>query len=555
MLVLITNSIYLPIRNKMKIAQFSTNDIQGGAAKASYRLFESLQSTSVTYFVKNKTLTNSNIITLEPTQSQNTSLEHKIHTFHINKNRANISNTLFSFTYNDIQLPNLMAYDIINLHWIDYFLSLNNLYELVLLNKPIVWTLHDMKPFTGGCHYSSGCEEYQKKCKACIQLKQDDFNLPKKILKLKKTIFRNANITLVTPSKWLKKEAKKSSLFKNKPIKVIPNAVNSNIFKAHKKKEAKKYFNINTNSIILGFGAASHTEQRKGFKELLKALETIKDDLNKLNVKALFFGTSQTDNFPIETINLGHIKDEDTLSKVYSACDIFVLPSKEDNLPNTILESLSCATPIIAFNVGGIKDIVSNKNGILVKKNDTKALSNAILSLIKNKKLRRKLGIQGQKLIQEEYQLQHQEKKYLKLYNKLHLQPNNKRNNKGHIKTNLKKFFNEITNYTIINNPENESITFSKNFNTFFNQIKKLDSTNKYVIYGNGTIGQTIQKLLSKNIVDYVDINDINHHPKNLITMQYDKILISVLGREKEILSYLTEELNINRDKIIIINI
>jgi len=556
------------MNNKLKIAQFNRDDIQGGAAKASYRLYRGLKKldASIDYFVKNRSLEDPNIIKLKQLPNNIKNFESKINHQYINQNRSLKTNTLFSFSYNNSILENISKYDIINLHWIDFFLSFENIYSLCQTNKPIVWTLHDMRPFTGGCHYSNTCEEFSKDCLKCAQLLEDKLYLPNKNLNLKQQIIENANLTIVTPSIWLAKEAKKSLLFKNKRIEVIPNSIDSTIFQAIDKNKAKELLKIETDTIVLGFGVLNHNERRKGFNELLIAIKKIESSLKEKKVIGLFFGQSDIKDFPIPIINNGHISDEKELSLVYSALDIFILPSLEDNLPNTILESLSCQTPIIAFDTGGIRDIVSKENGILVEKSNTSSLSNAILELVNDKKLREEKGKRGRELIVKNYQIETQAKRYLELYQEL-------------IKTkynyitevDINKTLDPIIGYVSRNyslyDPEpiskqREKEIFLKNFRSFFKSISNLDKKDKYLIYGAGTVGQTIKAFLAEEyFVAFIDTsselisknieNNKSYSPKNISNMKFDKIIISVLGQEEEIKRYLINSYNIEKSKIL----
>lgn len=549
------------MNNKIKIAQFNRDDFHGGAGKASHRLFNSLKDKNeVYYFVKNKTIHNENIIKLN--QIQNDSLdkiESIINNQYIHKNRTSISNTLFSISLNNSNLPNLNNYDIINLHWVNFFLSFNNLYELTKLNKPIVWTLHDMESFTGGCHYANICTNFENNCKNCMQLLEDKLFLPNKILKLKNKIFKNANITLVSPSKWLAKEVKKSKLFSKKEVVVIPNGIDSNIFKAYDKKVAKKTFDIDENKIVLGFGAVHHKEKRKGFKELLEALSKINTILKEKDIIGLTFGNADDSLIDTPIINIGNIQDEDVLSKAYSACDIFILPSLEDNLPNTILESLSCETPVIAFDTGGIKDIISNEVGIVVKKGNSSLLASAILNLINDQELRKKMGKRGRIKIKKEYQDSHQAKRYEDLYKKLI----NKQNNTLHKEDNIESSINKIIGSIYLKYADefDQKKKFNQQIRNFYSKISNLDKNLIYIIYGNGSIGKIISSILDKRIkFHFVDnrCNTIsnNIYPlKSLESLKYDKIIISVLGKEEEIINFLIEELNIHKNKIITMDI
>lgn len=537
----------------LKVAIFSTEDIHGGAARASARLGYGLlkdNRVDLTYYVKNKKEDVPTTKFLESNDNMLIDVEQMVQHHYINTNRTDLSNTFFSFSYNGVKLKNLDSYDILNLHWIEKFISLDNLYELSRVNKPIVWTLHDMKPFTGGCHYSSNCNDFMKNCEECSQLVNDSQNLTSSVLNIKHKIFKDANITIVSPSVWLAEEAKKSLLFKNKRVEVIPNGVDSAVFKPMNKVLAKKELGIGENTIVLTFGVMNHAEKRKGFSELIDVIKLLKEKIKNLNVIALFFGTSCDVDFPIPVVNIGAVCDDKKLSIIYSAADIFILPSLEDNLPNTILESLSCETPVVAFDTGGAKDIINDNNGKIVPKGDVQSLSDEIYNLIIHKDLREQKGKNGRKLIVSKYQLNHQADAYIKLFQEL----KNKKFDYVENKLDINSNFDGLVGYTIRERKIDNSrrLDFSKDYNILYNQIDKLKNNNyEYVIYGYGTIGKTTQSLIPEKIVDYVDIANEEKHPRNLVSMKFDKIIISVLGREDSIIKYLVEELGIKRDIII----
>lgn len=201
----------------MKISIFNTSDNKGGAARAAFRLFKSLENhgIDINFYTRQKYLTRENIIKLG--SRHNTKIENILQKNLILNNRTDISNTFFSISYSGITFDDMPKdCDIINLHWVEKFLDNHSLKEFTKLNKPIVWTLHDMKPFTGGCHYNAGCREFENECLDCQQLKCNPHNLTNMILKEKIKILKNANLTIVTPSKWLAEEAKKAHFLRIK---------------------------------------------------------------------------------------------------------------------------------------------------------------------------------------------------------------------------------------------------------------------------------------------------------------------------------------------------
>jgi glycosyltransferase involved in cell wall biosynthesis len=307
--------------------------------------------------------------------------------------------------------------DIIHLHWIAEMVDYAEFFPQVT-DKPIVWTLHDMNPFTGGCHYSRGCRKYESMCGACPQLgsgKDDD--LSKEIWARKECYYRDRRIHVVTPSRWLADCARKSQLFKKHKVEVIPNSVQTTIFEVKDKKQSREYFNLPKEGGLILFGAENASNPRKGIKNLTNALGLLED---KIGIGVVIFG-SMSDTlmkdirFPVYP--LGAIKDEASLAYCYSAADVFVIPSLEDNLPNTVLESMACGTPVVGSDVGGIPDMVKpGKTGALAKAGDVQELADGIQWMMEHPEDRRQMGINAREVVGREYTLEIQARRFIDLY-------------------------------------------------------------------------------------------------------------------------------------------
>lgn len=421
----------------MKIVQVNTFDIQGGAARAAYRLHKGLRQSGEDsrMLVRYKASTDDSVYGIDIERSHETIdaevLAQAVQEQYVNAHRTDLSNTLFSLAYPGCDLSELDIVrdaDIINLHWIVNYQSLTTLQKLFALGKPVVWTLHDQWAFTGGCHYSVGCKKYEKDCSVCPQLADDPFDLAAAVLKDKVELFSGANLTIVTPSRWLASCAKASKLFRELRIETIPNSLETDVFSPIQKSEAKQKLGLPDNTRTLLFGAESGEEKRKGFSKLVASVQHCKTDpkfqeiVRDGGIKIICFGHpgKELDTIGIPVVSLGHLSSDELIRTAYSAADIFVLPSLEDNLPNTILESLSCGTPIVAFEVGGIPDVViDGVTGKLVPAYDTKKMSKAIISLIADPTQREEMGRRGRQIILEGYSLKKQAQNYLSLYKEL----------------------------------------------------------------------------------------------------------------------------------------
>lgn len=277
------------------------------------------------------------------------------------------------FSSFNVSIENLIKEsDIINLHWIANFIDYKSFFKKI--EKPVVWTLHDMNPFTGGCHYSFDCNKYINNCETCFQLQGiSQRNLSELVLKEKYHALKNQNITTVTLSDWLTHCVKKSFVFSNTKNRHIPNGLSDKYFHYIEKNQARTKLGLSNDYKYILFVSDSIYNYRKGVKYIIDASKNMEENVRFLLVgKGIF----EKENF----INFGVINDEKKLAQIYAAADLFVIPSRADNLPNTVLESLFCGTPVVGFNVGGIKDMVKeNINGNLTDEISTRSLLKTII--------------------------------------------------------------------------------------------------------------------------------------------------------------------------------
>jgi len=266
--------------------------------------------------------------------------------------------------------------DIINIHWMGGgFLRIE---DVAKMKRPIIWTMHDMWPLTGICHYSGECFEYKKSCSQC-QIANS--KLSKVIAKVnwkrkRRTYSKSKQIGFVSPSSWLYKIAKQSSLLSDKLIYHIPNPIDVEIFKPVEKSVAKNILGLDSQNKYILFGALDATsDRRKGLLEFIKSLKNIKNQ----KIRVIFMGDLSNDN-NIKSGNLnrsnfyfmGRLYDNLSLRLLYSACDVVAVPSLQENLSNIIMEAMSCGTPVVAFDVGGNRDMVDHmENGFIANPSDS----------------------------------------------------------------------------------------------------------------------------------------------------------------------------------------
>jgi glycosyltransferase involved in cell wall biosynthesis len=286
------------------------------------------------------------------------------------------SSELASLNQSAIKAPT--AYDIINLHWVSNFLSPSSVKLFLDSGRPVVWTLHDMLPFTGGCHYTSGCENFITNCENCPQVINNYSNHPMKVLETKKRLWQD-RITIISPSVWLANQARKSQIFCNSRIEVVPNGIDTMEYQPWDKKRARRILGLPLDKKIILFACHSHGERRKGFQEALMMLVSLNRRRQDLHLVTIGRPSDETNDLFIPNTGFGFLHSSEQLSMIYSACDVTLLPSLEDNLPNIILESLSSGTPVAGFSTGGIEDLIKDGiTGYLAPTKDILALRAAI---------------------------------------------------------------------------------------------------------------------------------------------------------------------------------
>ena len=406
----------------MKILIVSTFDEFGGAAKATYRIHKSLltQGIDSKMLVQRKQSDDETVQTLSKTKIKKVAnyflrpaLDRSPLVFYKNK-------TLFSPSWvgfsNIVDTINEINPDIVHLHWICG--GLIKIEDLTRIKAPIVWGLLDMWAFTGGCHYNQHCENFKKNCGNCKILgSKTDYDLSRLIHYKKKKVYNQLpSMTIIGHSKWLANSAKQSSLLKKNKILNIPSAIDTTIFKSFNKAISRDLWGLPQDKKLVLFGAMEATSDlRKGFKELSEALYRLESN----NIEFVVFGSNEPKNppnFRFKTHYLGYVNDDKNLANLYSAVDVMVVPSLQENLSNAILESLACSTPVVGFNIGGNSDMIEyKKNGYLAKPFDINDLKDGV-EWVLNAKNYDELCVNARNKIMREFDSVVVAKKYTELY-------------------------------------------------------------------------------------------------------------------------------------------
>jgi glycosyltransferase involved in cell wall biosynthesis len=414
----------------MKPLILSTSDIEGGAARSSYRLHQGLQRINV----------HSQMLVQAKQSDDRTVIGSKTNSG-IGKTVAGLRLVLDKLPlkfypkcdrtgYSLQWLPDRVSAnvaqlnpDVINLHWIN--LGYLHIETIARFHKPLVWTLHDTWAFTGGCHYTQDCDRYRASCGACPQLPSTrEWDLSRWVWQRKAKAWKNLNLTIVCPSSWLSECASSSSLFKDLRVDVIPYGLDIKVYKPTNKGVARELLGLPHDKQLILFGSLRTTsDRRKGFHLLQSALQDLSKTDWKDRLELVVFGYSQPENPPdlgFKIHYLGTLNDDLSLTLSYSAADVFVAPSMEDNLPNTVMESMACGTPSVAFKIGGMPDMIEHKkNGYLAQPYEVKDLAQGIVWVLENEERYHKLSYRAREKVEQEFTLEIQAHRYLSLFEEI----------------------------------------------------------------------------------------------------------------------------------------
>lgn len=403
----------------MNVLHINQSDVSGGAAIAAYRLHQGLleQNFDSSLLVGEIKISSDrvNAIPRKP---------------HLEPHIARISTRLslhylhFVGSFDILKHDFYRNADILNFHNLHTGTFSYLAVPALTREKPAVFTLHDMWSFTGHCAYSYDCDRWQSGCGHCPYLdsypavKRDNTHLE---WKLKNWVYDRSNLTIVAPSRWLTEQAEKS-MHRRFSIHHIPYGIDTDAYQPLDAEHCRSVLGIPSDCKVLMFGADSLKDPRKGISLLIEALQTLPQSL-KQEALLLTFGNggeaiSKTVGIP--SLNLGYVSSDRLKSIAYSAADLFVFPTRADNLPLVLQESMACGTPMVSFKVGGVPDLVRHDvTGYLANPEDTEDLRNGIVQLLESSNLRKQMSQTCRTIALQEYSLQLQTNRYVELYQQI----------------------------------------------------------------------------------------------------------------------------------------
>jgi len=321
-------------------------------------------------------------------------------------------------------MPEFQYADVIHLHWVNQgFLSLADLQKILTSGKPVVVTMHDEWYFTGVCHYSGACERYKTTCQACPLMGGRTWlpDLAQKVFNKKKQLYGMGKLTFVGCSQWMASMARESSLLKGIRVESIPNAINTELFRPTDKDLARESLGLPKDAPLILFSAQRTTDPRKGFALLTEALRLLDESMTDQSQRpTLVVVGGQSDKIdvalPFPVVSIKYLEKETDMVSLYNAVDVYVTPSLEDNLPNTVMESLACGTPCVGFRVGGIPEMIDHQqNGYVANYKDAADLAEGIRWTLAPER-RESLHEAARKKVMENYTEQRVARLYSEIY-------------------------------------------------------------------------------------------------------------------------------------------
>jgi glycosyltransferase involved in cell wall biosynthesis len=377
----------------MRVLIVNTAERTGGAAIAANRLLQALNRNGVeaTMLVRDRKTDAPEVVNIAPSWRLRAKFlwERGVIWLANGLSRRNLFQVDIANAGTDItSMQVFQQADVIHLHWVNQgFLSLGNLERIFASDKPIVITLHDQWYFTGICHYSGECTKFKSLCTHCPMLTSGGIGVDvvKRVFERKRRIYEGRKVTFVGCSRWMADLARQSRLTQGHKVVNIPNAIDTDVFSPGDRQAARQRHGLPAEGRLVLFGAQRITDERKGFRYLAEACELIANEHPTLASKigiVVLGGDAQSvkESLPLPVYTIDYLSNERDIAQLYQAVDLFVTPSLQDNLPNTIVEAMACGTPCVGFDVGGIPEMIDHQqNGYVAAYRDSNDFADGIL--------------------------------------------------------------------------------------------------------------------------------------------------------------------------------
>jgi glycosyltransferase involved in cell wall biosynthesis len=393
----------------LKVIQINTRDIIGGAAIAASRIHRGLINCGIQSIMLVDIKASLDDPTIERlSHGLSSKMRSRIDYFLLRflKNKAR---SISWFRSKIIRRIIEVNPDVVHLHWVNNgFLAIE---QIAQINCPVVWTLHDMWAFSDSRHYVS--EEESPTYRSELWIDRWVWN------RKKRTYSKLKNLTIVTPSNWLAECARNSVLLKGRNVHVIANGIDTDMYSPKDKNLLRERYQVKKSPYMILFsGYDGVRDARKGFHHLTTAISLVKNVLPE-NVSLGVIGSNgptDLDELGFKTYYFGNIKDQEVMRDLYALSDLFVLPSTQDNLPNTVIEAMACGCPTIAFNVGGIPDLVDHlDNGYLAELYNEEDFAKGIMWYFESDD-KAILSQRAREKVLKNFNIKIQAKKYIDLY-------------------------------------------------------------------------------------------------------------------------------------------
>lgn len=410
-----------------RVLHLSTTDIQGGAARGSYWLHRALVASGVESMMLVDRKYSEDKTVIAPANGGR--LMRRLRSYADSLPLYRYRRTGDSFwSINWVpsrmgRLVDALDPDIVHLHWSGGgFLPIQVLKDF---RRPIVWTLRDMWPFTGGCHYTAGCERYRVGCGICPQLRSLSVgDLSRQVFERKRTHWQGIDLWLVPISTWLATAARQSPLFSDLPIEVIPNGLDTGGFRPTQKASAREAWGLPADRKLVLFGALNAvSDRRKGYHLLRRAIARLATSGWSDRAALIVFGADDGDRrdaMGLDVRYVGHVEDDVKLAQLYAAADVMVVPSLQESFGKTLIEAMACGTPVVAFDSGGPADIVEHKRtGYLARAFSADDLAAGIAWCLDPQPRSLELGLAARARVESLYSIDHVASSYRRLYRRI----------------------------------------------------------------------------------------------------------------------------------------